>query len=795
MPHYILWRSAPSRTRPGYTDKLPVSPHTGKVCNPHDPQHHVAEQQAVQAAALYPGCQVGYVFTAQAGRWFLDLDHCLQADGTWSPLAVQVCQACAGAYVEVSQSGTGLHIIGSGTPPTPSHGTRNPTYQLELYTSGRFVALTGCHASGSMSYPAQAQLDWLLSFPGWSGGPATPTAPVDWTDTPVPEWSGPTDDNDLINRMMLSRPSASAALAGKATLLQLWLGDAEALSNAFPDPRGYDASAADAALCAHLAWWTGKDCGRMDRLFRQSGLCRDKWLDREDYRQNTVLKAVARCTSVMSSRPTPAQITPEQPTQAELTGSTGLCSISQQPEVFKGCVYIRDLHRVWVPDGSLLNPERFRVEYGGRTFFMDSQGVKTTNNAWECFTESKAIRFPQATGMCFRPEQPAGAILEEEGLRVVNTYRPIETRIVTDGDPSRFQELLRKMLPDDRDREILTSYMAAMVQNPGKKFQWWPVIQGCEGNGKSAIIRAMEHAVGKRYTHLPNVDDMARNGAKFNSWVVRKLFIGIEEIYVNDRRDFLEAFKATVTNDRIQIEGKGTDQIMGDNRANGIMCTNHQDGVPTTVDQRRYAILYTAQQSAADKTRDGMDGEYFPDLYDWLKGEGDYSHLGTNYGYGVVNHWLRTYKVAAEFNPARACQVAPKTSSTAEAIKLSMGGIEQEIIEAIESGLPGFCGGWISSLALDRLLTERRLASKLPRAKRRDMLRSLGYDWHPGLKNSGRVWNPIQDCGVMGKPVIYCKVGHIVGQIVSPADIVRHYLEAQQTTTAASVALAANMGG
>lgn len=36
-------------------------------------------------------------------------------------------------------------------------------------------------------------------------------------------------------------------------------------------------SEADSALCFHLAYWLGKDPARMDRLFRNSGLMREKW--------------------------------------------------------------------------------------------------------------------------------------------------------------------------------------------------------------------------------------------------------------------------------------------------------------------------------------------------------------------------------------------------------------------------------------------------------------------------------------------------------------------------------------
>lgn len=61
-------------------------------------------------------------------------------------------------------------------------------------------------------------------------------------------------------------------------------------------PEGKSHSEADMALAAILAFWCGGDAGQMDRLFRQSGLMRDKW-DRvqsgSTYGQITLEKAVS----------------------------------------------------------------------------------------------------------------------------------------------------------------------------------------------------------------------------------------------------------------------------------------------------------------------------------------------------------------------------------------------------------------------------------------------------------------------------------------------------------------------
>ena len=59
----------------------------------------------------------------------------------------------------------------------------------------------------------------------------------------------------------------------------------------YPDDR----SRGDLSLCCHLAFWTGGDAERMDRLFRLSGRYREKW-ERVDYRERTIARALEQVT-------------------------------------------------------------------------------------------------------------------------------------------------------------------------------------------------------------------------------------------------------------------------------------------------------------------------------------------------------------------------------------------------------------------------------------------------------------------------------------------------------------------
>lgn len=777
---FITYMLVPSLSKPGAADKVPVSPVTLHAVSPMDPANWMDKDTAMAEIAKSPvTLGLGFVFTMHDPFFFLDIDKCL-IDEHWSPLADQLMDVFKGAAFEVSQSGKGLHIIGSGA--CPPHGCKNKTYGIELYTESRFVALTGDYTEGHVDFNCASQLKWLVNT--YFGKPDIDES-TEWTHQPVPEWNGPQDDDVLINKMCAQQQTAMQVFGGKASFEALFNADVDALAVAYPDAnRPYDESSADMALASHLAFWTGKNHERMKNIMLRSKLVRGKW-DREDYMRSTIMNACAMCTQVYSMSFNkggivpppimaearsggqvallPAELTqvPGGSTQVALPGSGVQPPATQeatavtpgvqympaalQPEYFRGCVYVRDQHKILVPDGTLLKPDQFRAMYAGYSFAKDLSNSKVTTSAWEAFIESQAFKFPKVSRHVFRPELPPLKIFSEEGETVVNSYVPIETprRI---GDPGPFLDLVERLLPNLRDRQILMSYMAACVQYPGIKFQWCPILQGTEGNGKSTLSRAVAFAVGKRYSHFPNATDIAN---KFNGWISEKLFIGVEEIYTQEKQELLSALYPMITNDQIEIQMKGGEKFTGDNRANFMMNTNHQDAVKVSADTRRWCMFYTAQQTAADKARYGMGGSYFPQLYRWLKYDG---------GYEIINEYLHTYPIQDDFNPAGVCVEAPRTTAFLKASEISTGRIEQEVIEAINMNMQGFRGHWVSSYALDRFLRERQLAKFVPMGKRRELMVAIGYDYHPRLEAVGGR-SPL---GIMAegntRPILYSRV-------------------------------------
>jgi hypothetical protein len=718
---FINWRIVPDIHKPGKTKKLPCDLY-GKVIDPHDPTHWLTGEEAARSIH-----GIGFVFTANDPFWFIDIDAAF--DGVkWSDWSHWCAQYFAGCSIEVSHSGTGLHLFGCGSGALPpDHGCKNTTLGVELYTSGRFVALTGRQKAGDAWIDYGDRLRGFVVHAGLtlSQGVQDAENDAETAEGPDPRYTGPADDAALLALMCGSTGSISNMFGSRCHPADLWNCNRAALAVSYPavgtrdDGASWDWSAADAALMWHLSFWTGRDRDRMVRLFEMSKLYRpDKYTGKGAYRLKGILKQGFRNHRVYD-RPGPGLAAPpaspgavgaSEGQTAPERGARSTMDLQKQVEHFAGCVYVQAAHAIMVPDGRLLRPAVFNAVYGGWSFQMQYDHGRPSHEAFKAFTESRMMRFPSVVDTCFRPDREPSEVIDGR----INTWRlPVVDE--EPGDITAFLNHLVRLVPDQRDRSILLTYMQSLARNPGKKFQWAPVIQGTQGNGKSLILRALYHAITKAYSHLPKASQLTE---KFNSWLERRIFIGVEEIKVTDRREVLEDLKDAVTNDWVEIRGMNQDKRMADNYTNWVFCTNYKDAIPVNRDERRYAIFFTAQQSVDDLKRDGMDEVYFHQLYAWLRGG----------GYKRVAYWLRHSPIVApEFDPAELCQRAPSTSSTVEAINVSLGRVEQTILEAVENEESGFKGGWISTGAVRRYLQSRGVRDVGAR-KMGEIIQSLGYE-------------------------------------------------------------------
>lgn len=752
--NWVCWRAVPRGD--GKFDKIPVSPITGGGSQNDNPAHWASFQQARDHLAANPGLTgLGFVLTPESGMFFVDIDDALH-DGKWNDITNELIARLPGAFVEVSHSGRGVHIIGTGAPPA---GRRcKSAAGFDIYPSdrgNRFVALTGTQATGSDGTHLQAELNAI--FDDYLGERAS--GQVDLTEGPREDWSGPEDDAELLKMAMRSASMRSRFGAG-VTFKQLWECDEEALGVAYPHDQGtepFDHSRADAALLQHLAFWTGCDADRMDRLFRQSGLMRDKWDERPDYIERTLSAAIAQQdevyrdrAAVLASAPPPPPPAPtvnySKPVAEPRAGGYAIYGVDAQMDVFRDCVYVASHHGVLMPNGEVLKPAQFDAMMPGGEWVLSQD--KTSRKPFDVLTGSHQCFFPKANRLAFRPELPPQSMFEEDGLKFVNAFVPAPgTR--GKGDVTPFLRHLELLVPDDKDREILLSWCAAIVQKPGVKAKWSPVLIGTQGNGKSLVGECLAYAVGRNHTVKPRADQL---GGRFNSWIENKLLAVIEEIHTQGRREVMDALKPLITEERIEVEGKGRDALMVDNRCNMLMCSNHRDAIMKTKDDRRYSILYCAQQSAEDKQRDGMDGAYFSRIFTWL----------ADGGFAAVATYLDTYVPTVNIYGD-----APHTSGTEQAIEESRSSAQQAVLDAIDMEQEGFIGGIVLSSALSAMLKDTGM--KVSTRTQGKLMDELGYRKHPLLPDG-----KLRTGGHVVR--VYSKRGHPVEQLQD----VRAQIERQQ---------------
>ena len=290
---WINWTLEPDPKRPEKPRKVPRSPITGDMVGATDAAHWSTHEVA-HASAVARGHGLGYVFHEGDNLFFLDIDNCVdEATGQWSQIAQNLMDIWKGhAAIEVSQSGKGLHIIGYASS-IPPHGCKNVMQGLELYHTGRFMAFTDNQSFGAIDADLSPTLAGVVAafFPKTAGSSDV----VDWCD----EGDGAEpDDTKLLDIMLRSGLKTAAATfkADHVPFKALWHDEAETLAKAFPCQNGYDPydrSHADSALASHLVYWCGGNLKRVRSFMLKSGLVRDKWVDRPDYLETTIIKAAA----------------------------------------------------------------------------------------------------------------------------------------------------------------------------------------------------------------------------------------------------------------------------------------------------------------------------------------------------------------------------------------------------------------------------------------------------------------------------------------------------------------------
>lgn len=328
--------------RKKYT-KIPIDPHTGMDGKSNDESTWTDFDTALKAMNDLGMDGLGFYF--KPPYIGIDVDHVGDDLERWrngdrEDNEVQEFLGLTNSYSEISVSGEGIHIIVKGKIP----GDRRRKGNVEMYTSGRFFAMTGNRIGNidlinepnpsqlQVIYRKYLQTDNVIRMP-----PA-----------------GMTQINDLSESEIISRAESSqAGRRFKSFMDGGW------------EENYTSQSEADLAFANDLAFWTGRDFSKMDSIFRQSSLMRDKW----DEKHGKTTYGVATLNKAINE--TPNTLKPKrQPLKYQFEFDTHKQKKPDYPV------------RSWDDTG---NADRFIDRYGDvvRYSFIDKNWLVYNGSYWE----------------------------------------------------------------------------------------------------------------------------------------------------------------------------------------------------------------------------------------------------------------------------------------------------------------------------------------------------------------------------------------------------------------------------
>lgn len=279
--NWVCWQAYPDPKSHSGISKKPINPRTGGFAMPNNSDTWSDFETAVRQSGKYSG--IGFMFS-NSPFFGVDLDDMpndiqdYQNGGTDNIISefVNTLQS----YTEFSQSKTGVHIICKGTLPEGRRKAKNDSGGFEMYENGRFFVVTGnyCSEYGYINDCTESVKPLHSKYLGKTAEPKP-------------------NKNITVNLNSVDDIVRAACIAKNGSLFKaLYSGDFSAYSSQ---------SEADMAFCNMLAFWCGCDAEKMDAIFRQSGLMRDKW-DRKQsgttYGVITLQKAISGCSQTYNPK-------------------------------------------------------------------------------------------------------------------------------------------------------------------------------------------------------------------------------------------------------------------------------------------------------------------------------------------------------------------------------------------------------------------------------------------------------------------------------------------------------------
>jgi len=440
--------------------------------------------------------RVGIMFGLDKKFLGIDIDHCVnpqtnRIEHSERDNIIELIKK-ADTYMELSPSGTGVHLYFELTEPLELEANKKAPY--ECYSSLRFFTVTG-NSYGKeknvRTITAKEALD-ILSVVGYPWGKEKKSMAVT-INTPI---HININDTDIIKKMFNAKN-------GKK-IQSLYNGDTKAY--------GDDMSTADMALVSMLAFWTRKDAEQMERIWINSPLgARAKTQEREDYRTRTITFAIENCDTVYEP-PMPKSkvqvainedeyididfdflftLKGKEKTKVVTLCTENICRVLRKHPEFKGKYRLDDFKG------------KYEL-YDGKKWidFEDVDILKLQSRIAEIFTEFQTVK----------KEMIYDAVLTVGKENEIDSAKDYLRSVVWDKIPRLDQWLCNTYGVEDNlyHRAVGSNWMKGLVKRimqPGCKFDYVLVLEGEQGTKKSSSLATLGRDWHVETTMSPDTKD------------------------------------------------------------------------------------------------------------------------------------------------------------------------------------------------------------------------------------------------------------------------------------------------
>ena len=257
-----------------------------------------------------------------------------------------------------------------------------------------------------------------------------------------------------------------------------------------------------------------------------------------------------------------------------------------------------------------------------------------------------------------------------------NTYYPSNI-IAAPGDVTEILSYYKWLL-GEKNWYWIEQYIAFMIQFPGIKVRWSPVITSVEGGGKGLLAKLISAILGHHNCNTQLMYEQMVN--QFSNVLMGLQFGIINELDLATKknvRQLTNKLKKFMSDDTLTIELKGRPQIKIPFFCNFMIFSNDEDCLYLTKEARRYLII--AIKHSQDAINEKLDAGVKDKILDALEfGSKDLGHL---------LHYFQNVKI----NDAKAFQRnAPKTEDFFDLVEKGRPMIHRILDERLENNQAPF---------------------------------------------------------------------------------------------------------